>query len=430
MLDDMPPVQRLVTKGMPSTWDMLRDGIQFSHYSGNDPLCCPGRANFLTGQYSHHHGVTTMEGNLLDTSMTLATQLRAAGYHTMIAGKYLNGLKRIPDKTPLGWDRAAITDGRYFEYDLWRDDVVERHGSTAADYSTDVIRSHAVDFLRAAPGDQPVFLMLTPSAPHAGSDPRYRWMPDIAPRHAGDRRCRDIGVRSGPGYLEADVSDKPTIIARRPNKLYPNGWPLERNCQALLAVDEMFARVRAELQRQGRFDTLFVLTADNGMAWNDHRWPTKTVPYSTPIPLYVRWSGHDGGPRVVTEWTQNVDLAPTLAAVGGTSMGPYPNGQTVPDGLDLSAVIAGTGTIDRQSLLEERAATLDTIWTTGWFALRTTDWHPLGLWHYVEWDDGQLELYDLIGDPHELQNLADDEAHGLVRDALALELAERKAALP
>ncbi len=44
----------------------LEQGLRFSNFSANDPLCCPGRSNFLTGLYAHHHGVIENDGRLLD----------------------------------------------------------------------------------------------------------------------------------------------------------------------------------------------------------------------------------------------------------------------------------------------------------------------------------------------------------------------------
>jgi N-acetylglucosamine-6-sulfatase len=430
MLDDMPPMPELISR-MPNVAALFGNGVTFTNYYGNDPLCCPGRAAFFTGQYSHHHHVTSNDGRPFDPSMTIATQLHGAGYYTMIAGKYLNGLKRFPDKTPIGWDRTAIFTGGYYDYEMWVDGRHEKHGWRASDYSTDVVADKAMRMLGNAPADQPVFLELAPFAVHHGK-PAPRGMPAVAERHKGDLRCTGIGDRVTGSYDEADTSDKPTFLRDLPHVRYPAGWPLQMPCEALLSVDEMFGRVRRLLAAQGRTNTLFVLTADNGMAWGDHRWQAKQVSYATPIPLRVRWNGHDGGARTVTDYVTNVDLAPTLAAVGGTSLGPFPNGQTRPDGTDVSALITGGTGPPRTGLLEERAQIVRKGHPTlpGWYAIRTTDRHALGLWHYVEWTDGQRELYDLRTDPDELQNIAGRPQDAAIEAELSAELLSLRSSTP
>jgi hypothetical protein len=35
-------------------------------------------------------------------------------------GKYLNGIRRIEDKSPPGWDRSALFEPGYYDYLLWR----------------------------------------------------------------------------------------------------------------------------------------------------------------------------------------------------------------------------------------------------------------------------------------------------------------------
>ncbi len=55
-------------------------------------------------------------------------------------------------------------------------------------------------------------------------------------------------------------------------------------------------------------------------------------------------------------------------------------------------------------------------------AIRTTSQHPLGRWHYTEWETGERELYDSVEDPWELTNLVKDEAYADVVDQLAADL--------
>jgi arylsulfatase A-like enzyme len=416
MLDDMGLMPaRQVFERLPRIREFfLRRGQEWTRYFGNDPLCCPGRANFLTGQTASHHGVQVNDARLLAPEDTVAAKLDAVGYHTMIAGKYLNLAELLQDHHPAGWDRASIVAGHYYEYDLFVDGVHRYRGSRAQDYSTDVAANHAVRMLGQAPADEPLFLMFDPFAPHgvmngSGVPEGVDWyQPLIAPRHAGNDRCNALAPYRPPSYNVAEGR-----YADRPLLPYESGYPLHKVCRSLLSVDEAFGRIRDWFAANGRLsNTIFLLTSDNGMTWGEHAWPLKTVPGATPTPLWVRWPRVLGGTGSVNAtFAQNIDWAPTLCELGGCTMGPYRNGQQEPDGISLVPALTG-GTLDREYLFEER------LWTgrgwaengprelPGWRAVRTTDASPDGLWHYIAWDDGYVELYDLEKDPWEMENLA------------------------
>src|SRR6185295_15091672 len=89
--------QRADTLGyMPIVRQTLaKHGVTFTNAYVSNPVCCPSRATILTGLYSHSTGVYTndLDGGFakFDDSSTIATWLQAAGYHTGLFGKYLNG---------------------------------------------------------------------------------------------------------------------------------------------------------------------------------------------------------------------------------------------------------------------------------------------------------------------------------------------------
>jgi arylsulfatase A-like enzyme len=445
MLDDLAEMDLRVWNRLPTIRQVLIDrGLRFTRFYGNDPFCCPGRANFLTGQFTTHHGVWTNEASLLDPSTTIATELHGAGYHTIISGKYLNAMNRLRDKTPPGWSRATMHSNGYYRYNLYHDGVLEYHDNDPNDYSTDVFANDIVAKLRSAPPSKPVFALFTPFAVHAGIDAaaRQRTLPVPARRHVGDQRCEGIPNWSPPNYLEQDVLDKPLFIRTKSitdDPMYANGWPMRPICETLLSVDEAFARIVSELGLQGRLsDTLFVLTVDNGMTFGSHRWMTKQAPYATQLPLFVAWTrGRGTQPGTSETWLSNVDLAPTLCAIGGCLMGPYRSGRRTADGMSFAEIIGGAAIgSPRDALYEEHRSTFAPRERgSPWRAVRTTDRSALGLWHYVEYDSGERELYDAQGghcwewqdgdpgDPCELTNLAGDPEYAEVQAELAAELA-------
>ncbi|MGH3362720.1 MAG: sulfatase-like hydrolase/transferase, partial [Nocardioides sp.] len=102
-------------------------GVRFVNSFAPYPLCCPARASYFTGQYTHNHRVFDVKEPYafpaLDDRSTLATWLREAGYRTNLVGKYMNGYGRLPERgtdtgdsldyVPPGWSnwRASLENG-------------------------------------------------------------------------------------------------------------------------------------------------------------------------------------------------------------------------------------------------------------------------------------------------------------------------------
>lgn len=431
MLDDVNPIDgRFFTQNrMPATYNnIISKGINFTNFYGETSLCCPGRVGFLTGQHTQNHGVADLDGTKFNPATTIATELQAKGYFTMLSGKYVNYYTSIPKAKaiPPGWnkfDAIYSQQGKYFDYD-WiskksgpknTEFTITHYGNSPSDYSTDVITKTAVKRLKEAPINKPIFAYLTPYAIHG---PRT-----VAPRYVNDPRCKYIQPWKSANVWEKDVSDKSDFFKDLRNGDPAKGFSLKRDCEALLAVDDLVKQVKNELQRQNRLkNTIFILTADNGYGFGEHRIPAKTSPFTTHIPLYIAWpDGRGTTPISDNTVLSNIDLASTFCDLAGCVMGPYPNGQLTADGISFLSLIKNQpANFARYSILESQP--IKPIGTDGytrptWWAIRTTEQHPLGKWHYIEYATGENELYDLSnepcylwtpnkgGDPCELNNL-------------------------
>ena len=388
LLDDLPALDDRLWQSLPVVREVfLQHGARFTNAYGETPLCCPGRAGWLTGLHTLNHGVDDNDARLFDPVMTIATQLDGVGYHTLYAGKYFNGYPRIARRVPPGWDHFHGFAPGYYGYKVWNDGERERRGARPHDYSTDVVREKLVTDLRAAPADRPVFVFASFGAPHA---------PYVAARrHAADERCREL-VWAPPGFNENDVSHEPVYVAGR-SLLVVGRYDLVDECRMLLSVDEAIGAFRDELEAQGRWDdTLVVVTSDNGMNAGAHRLYGKATPYATQVPLLMHWpAGLGAASREVDHLVSNIDLAPTLCELTGCTLGPYPNGQQTPDGTSYAGLLNGVGSLpERDAILEA----MPLAWAgPPWFALRTSagsSWGGLGcdtaaesgcLWHYVEY---------------------------------------------
>ena len=73
---------------------LVDEGVRFTRSFVTTPTCCPSRATFLRGQYTHNHGTVSDWQNFRSDGRersTIATWLDSAGYTSGYIGKYMNG---------------------------------------------------------------------------------------------------------------------------------------------------------------------------------------------------------------------------------------------------------------------------------------------------------------------------------------------------
>ena len=388
-LSQMPGVQRLLADR----------GLTFDNAFVTNPLCCPSRSAFLTGTHSHTTGVYTNEGanglKAFDDSSTIATWLDDAGYETAFIGKYFNGSWPAP-YVPPGWDRWAAfrnAGDLYYDYDLLVDGQPRTYGSDDRSYSTDVLGRYAERFIRTAPHDDPMFMMLSTFAPHSPRTP--------PPGVASDEFS---AWQPGPNLPEHDVSDKPAYIRALepvgPERVLEARRAWAEQVAALQSVDEMVTGVVRTLRETGRLDdTLIIFTSDNGIAIGEHGWTYKLTPYeeSIRVPLVMRYDPLTDGERT-DALAVNVDIGPTIAALAGV-LAPGAEGRS------LLPILEGEAAEVREDFLIEHMEYRSDRGLPDaptYCAVRTRDRL------FVHYATGEEELYDLAVDPWELENLAAD----------------------
>ncbi|MCJ7520331.1 MAG: sulfatase, partial [Anaerolineaceae bacterium] len=268
---------------MPKLKSLITDqGVTFSNYFVAESLCCPSRATTLRGQYPHNTqivGKSMPNGGfkkffqLGEEKSTIAVWLQAAGYQTMLAGKYLNGypLKTDPLYIPAGWNEwySPMKGDPYSEYNYTLNEngnsVV--YGNKPNDYGTDVYVSKTVDFIkRSAQDGKPFFIYLAPYAPHVPFTP--------APRHAN--LFPNLKAPRTPNYNEADISDKPAYIRVRSLLTQAKQNHIDKDyrkrVQSLQAIDEGFKAIVKVLESNGQLDNTYIFfTSDNGYHLGNHR---------------------------------------------------------------------------------------------------------------------------------------------------------------
>lgn len=380
MADDLGYVtDDRVLRQLPNIRELWLDGgLRLEHMYDQSPLCSPSRASLLTGKDTLDHGVVANDPRPLDESETFVVALDAAGYHTSLAGKYLN---RYDGSTvPPGWDEAFMLRSEE-RSSFWHDGQPIRQPGR---FSDDVIREAAVRQVREAPLDEPHFSWVAMGAPHVCEAVGEQcYTPEVMPRDQGAQACTTL-----PPFKPRTYTTRTNRREVREMPPWPRGWRLREVCESLLVVDRAVGQLVAAQAKRGR-PALFVLMSDNGMAWGQKGFSLKHTPPATRAPFYVAGSGVRTGSSDAL--LSKVDVAPTLAEAAGTQL-PWA------DGTSFLPLLRDETFEGRQELLEVMPGSRGPGYT-GWSALRTPDWR------LIRWDDGGRELYDLLADPWEQRNV-------------------------
>jgi arylsulfatase A-like enzyme len=385
-------------------------GVRFTEAFVTNSLCLPSRATYLTGLYSHTHGLMTngeesgfMNEPRLDNAATWPNLLRAAGYYTGVVGKW------HVNNPPSGYDYAAVLPGQgmYFDPPI----LIQGQMSRGKGHTDDVIGEEAIGFLERRPSKQPFALLYQFKAPHRGWEP--------APRFA--KAFEDVEIPLPPGFFDNEsswpealrmsdmrIADMPDFRKRGVRADMPAQERARLNHQilvkdyyrVLLGVDENVGRFLDYLDRAGLSEnTLIVYTSDNGFFLGEHGLFDKRLMYepSIRVPMLVRHPASIPAGQVNRkQMLLNVDVAPTFLDAGGAPHAPAMQGRS------WLSIAQGKRVTDwRKDFLYEYFEFPAAHCVRKHRGVRTDRWKLIH-WDYPEgW-----ELYDLVSDPNEQRNLA------------------------
>jgi arylsulfatase A-like enzyme len=393
------------------------EGWQFNNAFCPNGMCSPCRASVLTGLMPSQHGIHTWlddrlmdqwpeNWNAVDEFTTLPEMLNAHGYQTALIGKYHLGAPYRPQNGfdhwitfPYGhtrsfWHNTLIENGREFVY---------------PGHTVDCFTEKAVAYLRAhdAETDPPFFLFLTYNAPYG------HW-----PAIKGPARNRfwplyaDCPMASVPREgLSAEAIKRYDLkkhqsgggIDYSAELATPNDLPSLRNFYSQMSmVDDGVGQVLAALQRAGLDEnTLVIYTCDHGFSlgqngfWGHGQatWPANTHRSAFHIPLLVRHTSHLL-PRQQSDLLVNsVDLFATILAYVG--LDPVAGSADSPS-RSLAPLLRGDEQIWDHAVFMEQEETR-AIRTPGWLYMQR--FPGSGRYPFAD------ELYDLVNDPAEKQNV-------------------------
>ncbi len=380
-------------------------GLTFTRALSPDPLCCPARAEIVTGQLGQNNGVTSNLGlhggfsALQRKQDTLAVWLRQAGYHTALVGKYLNGYS-ARDGRQRGWTRwNPSIDGiySYVHTTFYRDG----HPHTFNRNVTPVIGRFTRQYVRQfSETGKPFFIWASFLSPHLSRvTPGVELPPVPTRRH-----------RHSLEHVRAPFLTKPTF--GRADGPQPAPWRtlphvsrsamqslFTRRIQSLLDVDDEVARLMNTLRRTHQLGRTYVFFAsDNGFLLGEHLMLGKDLLFEEAlrVPLVVRVPGTQRGHSSRLPVTL-VDLGPTIMSLAGATPGRRQDGRSFAGVLhgrqvrwrDTQLVQAGR----HASPSDPGAWSFRGVWTPRYtYARRVADGAPF--------------LYDRRVDPFEARDVA------------------------
>lgn len=449
----------------PNIDHLAASGVALTQFY-NQTRCCPTRATLMTGRYPHQVGIGDMidayaaadraaaaspayQDHLSTNSPTMAEILRAAGYRTLMCGKWHLGKR--PEEWPVhrGFDRSFVQINGAMNYFGGNSGAGPRDPMALDDkpyvpphdgfYSTDAFTDHAIEFMAEAVkqhASQPFFLYLPYNASHW---PLQAPEADIA-KYKGkydqgwqvirqERLAKMIKLGIVPAGQDMAPMDRghnqpwDQLTAAQCRQ-----WARRMEVYAAQTehLDTQIGRVLAELRQLGvASNTLVIFLSDNGGAAEDPNggdksavigsrdsfrgyarpWATvsntpwrrhKVTAYEGGIstPLLARWpagipAASDG--TYVREPGHIIDLLPTFMELAGTK---YPgDGSVKPEGQSILPMLqGGHGAADRTFCWEHE----------GNRAIRKGKWKLVTLGNGSE----AWELYDLETDRTESHNLA------------------------
>lgn len=413
------------------------EGARFRNAFCTTPLCSPVRACLLTGLHTHHHGIldNTNRSEKSHQLKTFPQTLQKNGYRTGYVGKWHMG---NDDTARPGFDYWVSMKGQGTSFDP----TLNINGAQQkfSGHTTDVLNQKALEFVRQN-SPKPFCLYIAHKALHpelTQFDDGSITDPGAAKFLPAKRHEKLYAESPIPWRLNVtdSVDDKPAL--GRPIEGLPPLGPdtgtseetIRDRLRMLAGIDEGVGQLLAELEHSGRLDdTVIVFTSDHGYWYGEHGLSVeRRLAYEEGIriPLLIRYPKRIQSGRLIDAFALSIDLAPTLLDLAGVKQ-EFPT-----DGRSLVPLLEGKTPADwRTSFLIQYNT--DTVFprvlNMGYRAIRTPRWK------YIRYEklEGMDELYDLLNDPFEMQNVIDRPESARVLKHLQTELDElirRKPALP
>lgn len=417
----------------PNLDRIAAEGCRFNHAISAAPFSPASYASLISNLYPHQHGVNGDTVRVWPEDMPrLPARMKAFGYQTFALSN--NSFLSRETNSHLGFDRFVDRDETWWTQKCNRlyQRVRRRFGDTFAKRLSN--RMHC-----SAKGDSAATVRRAADVIDRIDDPWFGLIVLMDPHTPYNRRRTHYAGRSREVRRFFAENNNRTMWAEL---MAARGQLSE---QDLAVVTDLYdAEVRHADTCVGRLvdwlretrrldDTVVAITADHGEAFGEHDvWGHGFCLNDglTRVPLIFRHPAYWSAGSQFDGIVQLHDLYETALGVAAT-------GEPATDALPHCLTQAGSGDWPGReeafSQFPRQSKTLEFMrdrnpdfqpghWDYGMWAVRSTDWR------YIEYDNGDSELYDLNADPGETVSVADE--HADVCEALRRKLAAHRSDRP
>ncbi len=408
---------------------LVERGVRFDAAYAHSPLCAPARFSFLSGQAITRIGAYDNAAEFPASIPTLAHYLRLMGYRTCLSGKMhfvgpdqLHGFdeRLTTDIYPAdfawtpNWDEPDVRIGKwYHNMDSLRE-AGQAKMTYQIEYDEEVGFAATRRLYDYARDDDPRPWMLVASFihPHDPYVARPEWW-DLYDHDAIDLPvpATDQVLDPHTRRIRAGIASDTDPVTEGHVRNARHGYYANTSY-----FDHWLGKLLATLEDTGQADnTVVILTADHGdMLGERGQWFKMSMfERSVRVPLIIAGPGIRS--RQVPNACSLLDLLPTLLDISSGDGDAWPELAQPIDGRSLWHLV--TGGAD------------DTDETFGEYCAEMTS-HPIFMirrnrYKYIHCDTDPPLLYDVVADPDETTNLADDPGHGDLAAGFAAEVAAR-----
>lgn len=357
---------------------LVQNGIRFNNFWAY-PTCTPTRASIITGKHAFRSGVKRV-GDKLSTKETILQKFiedkTDNHYSSAVIGKWhLSDDTNHPNKMGLKYF-SGILSGGVRDYYSWRH-IENGNTERSKEYITSKFTDLAIDWRKKQ--TKPWFLWLAYTAPHT-------------PFHLPPEKLHSYKNLSGN---DDDVENNPQ----------PYFFSM------IEALDTEIGRLMESIPQEELDNTVIIFMGDNGspnkvvQTYGRRKAKGSIYQGGINVPLVISGANVNRINQVEDALINSTDLFATIAEIAGTGI------NEIYDSKSIVPIFSQKNKTHKGFLYSEVSKKRKTG-----FTIRNKQYK------YIKYENGQEELFDLIEDPYESNNLIDNTSLKKVKQELTTEV--------